>query len=425
MSSTTARWSRGSGRPRPERPRSVAPAGAGATRPGVDVALVRGAVEHALTRTRAALRRHDLAAALLVDPVNIRYASGTSVMPVFTLHSIDRYLLVPAEGEPVLWEYPSAPTELVPPCPRIETRTATSWSVFGSVERSADRAALFAAEVARVLRERGVQGERIGIDRLDAYGFLALQAAGVHLVPAQLAVEQARGVKGPEEVELIRRSVRVCDAAVARLYQDLRPGMTENEAWARFVGPAFAAGGEYVECRLLSSGPRTNPWFREAGDRRIERGDLVAVDTDLIGPAGYLADVSRTYLVGATKPSSRQRRLHGDAQAFLAEIVGELAPGAAFDDVGERLSRRFPAAYHAQRYPFIAHGSGLGDEYPVIVFQDHHEGEIEAGMVFSVEAYVGVEGEDEGLKLEEQVLVTSEGVEVLSRAPHDEHLSCA
>ena len=145
--------------------------------------------------------------------------------------------------------------------------------------------------------------------------------------------------------------------------------------------------------------------------------------TDLIGPAGYLADLSRTYLVGAAPPSARQRRLYADAQDFLAEIIAELKPGAAFDEVGERLSRRLPAVYHAERYPFIAHGSGLADEYPVLAFEDHHAGQIEAGMVFSVEAYVGVDGGDEGLKLEEQVLVTSACVEILSHAPHDEGLS--
>ena len=288
---------------------------------------------------------------------------------------------------------------------------------------SAERAARFAADVAGVLRERGIHDGRIGIDRLDAYGFLALQEAGLHLVPAQLAIEQARAVKGPDEIELMRRSLRVCDDAVSQLYEDLRPGMTENQAWARFVGSAFAAGGEYVECRLLSSGPRTNPWFNEASARVIEAGDIVSFDCDLIGPAGYLADLSRAYLVGSTKPSSRQYRLYSDAQTFLAEIMSELKPGVAFDEAGERLSRRFPAEYHAQRYPFIAHGSGLADEYPTILFAGHHEGEIEEGMVFSVEAYVGVEGEDEGLKLEEQVLVTSAGVEILSHAPHDEHLA--
>ncbi|WP_175471750.1 M24 family metallopeptidase [Geodermatophilus telluris] len=381
-------------------------------------------MEHALARTRASLRRHDLAAALLVDPVNVRYASGTSTMPVWTMHSIDRYLLVPAEGEPVLWEYASAPPELLSPYPRLETRTATSWAVFGSGEQAGERAALFAADVAGVLRDRGIAGERIGVDRLDAYGFLALQAAGVHLVPAQLALERARAVKGAAEIELVRRSVAVADAAVAGLYRALRPGMTENEAWGELLGRAFSLGAEFSECRLLSSGPRTNPWFREASDRPVERGDLLAFDTDLIGPAGYLADLSRTYLVGSTKPSARQQRLYADAQAFLAEIIDELRPGAALDELGERLCRRLPAAYHAERYPFIAHGSGLSDEYPVIAFSDHHPGEIEAGMVLSVEAYMGVEGEDEGLKLEEQVLVTSAGVEILSHAPHDEHLAC-
>jgi Xaa-Pro aminopeptidase len=103
--------------------------------------------------------------------------------------------------------------------------------------------------------------------------------------------------------------------------------MTENEAWALFTGRAFALGGEYVEARLLSSGPRTNPWFREAGDRRIEPGDLVSFDTDLIGPAGYLADVSRTYLVDGTKPTARQQRPYADAEAFLRQIIGELTPG--------------------------------------------------------------------------------------------------
>ena len=423
MGSATTRWSRESGRPKPTRPPLAAPAEVRSAWPEVDARLARGTVQHALARTRAALRRHDIAAALLVDPVNVRYASGTSTMPVWTMHAIDRYLLVPVEGEPVLWEYASAPPELVSPYPGLAVRPATSWSVFGSGERAGSRAAVFAADVAGVLRDRGLAGERIGVDRLDAYGFLALQGAGVHLVPAQLAVEQARAVKGPEEIELIRRSLAVADAAVTDLYRALRPGMTENEAWGLLLGRAFALGAEFSECRLLSSGPRTNPWFREASDRPMERGDLVAFDTDLIGPAGYLADLSRTYLVGSTTPSARQRRLHAHAEDFLAEIIGELAPGAAFDEVGERLSRRLPARYHAERYPFIAHGSGLGDEYPVIAFTEHHAGEIEAGMVFSVEAYLGVEGEDEGLKLEEQVLVTSEGVEILSHAPHDEHLT--
>ena len=195
-SSTMPAWSREPGRPRAKQPRSVASAEACRTRPEVDAALLRGAVEHALGRTRAALRRHDIAAALLFDPVNIRYASGTSIMPVWTLHAIDRYLLVPAEGEPILWEWASAPADCSSPYSHIETRTATNWSVFGSGENGSTRAGLFAAELAGVLQEWGIRDECIGVDRLDGYGFLALQAAGVHLVPVELAIAQARSSEG-------------------------------------------------------------------------------------------------------------------------------------------------------------------------------------------------------------------------------------
>jgi Xaa-Pro aminopeptidase len=295
--------------------------------------------------------------------------------------------------------------------------------VFGAGSRSDERASNFAAEVIRTLNEMDLDEGLVGVDRLDAYGFLALQRAGLTLRPAQLAMEQARAVKSADEIELIRKSVAVCDAAVSHLYANLQPGMTENEAWALFTGHAFANGAEYVECRLLSSGPRTNPWFQEAGSRRIEPGDIVSFDTDLIGPAGYLADLSRAYIAGDGKPSARQRRLYDDAKQFLHEILSELRPGASFAELGERLSRRFPRKYHPQRYPFIAHSSGLSDEYPTIDFEDHDEGETEAGMVFSIEAYVGVEGEPEGIKLEEQVLLTPVGVEVLSRAPHDPRFS--
>ena len=277
--------------------------------------------------------------------------------------------------------------------------------------------------IADVLAERKLAGERIGVDHLDALGLLALQAAGIELADAQLPLELARAVKSPEEIEAMRHSARVCDAAVTHLYETLRPGLTENELWAAYLGHAFANGAEYAETRLLSSGPRTNPWFREASPRVVEAGELVAFDTDLIGPRGFLADISRTYLVPGGAPQSEQRRLYAIARDFLSEIVAELRPGAALDELGERLARRLPPEFHPQRYAFIAHGSGLSDEYPVIRYDGHHAGELETNTVLSVEAYVGEVGGGEGVKLEEEVLVTADGVELLSHAPHDEQLA--
>jgi Xaa-Pro dipeptidase len=386
------------------------------------VDLLRRATVYGLERTQAALRESGLAAALLFDAYNIRYVTGTAVMPVWSLHAMDRYVLVPAEGKPILWESPLVPVD---PATRsaIEVRKSGSWSVFDVGARSQVRAASFATELVELLKELGIHGEPIGLDRIDTYGFLALQEAGLKVRPAQFAMETARSIKSLDEIELLRRSVAVADAAIAHLRATLKPGMTENEVWSSFTSHAFAQGGEYVECRLLSSGPRTNPWFQEATSRVIEPGDLVSFDTDLIGPAGYLADISRGYLAGDVTPTDLQRRLYYDAETFLEEIRTALRPGAAFDELGERLSRRFPRQYHAQRYPFIAHSSGLSDEYPTIVFENHHQGEVTSGMVFSIEAYVGAEDEVEGLKLEEQVVITPDGAVVLSHAPHEDRLS--
>ncbi len=385
--------------------------------------LIKRVCGYALARTQAALREHGLPAALLFDAYNIRYLTGTAVMPVWTLHAMDRFLLVPAEGAPVLWEYPSVRTP-ADPGRAHELRSAPNWSVFDVGTRSAQRAADFVGELLVTLKELGISENRIGIDRTDAYGFLALQAAGLTVQPAQFSLESARSIKSADEIELIRRSLAVTDAAVTHLYENLRPGMTELEAWSLFSSHAFINEAEYVECRLLSSGPRTNPWFQEATARVIQAGEVVSFDTDLIGPAGYLADMSRAYLAGDGAPTHRQRRLYGDAEHFLAQILDELRPGADTAELGRSLSRKFPEKYHAQRYPFVAHAAGLTDEYPTIVFDNHDVGvEVQPGMVFCIEAYVGEVGEAEGMKLEEQVLITDGGVEVLSKAPHESRLT--
>jgi Xaa-Pro dipeptidase len=162
--------------------------------------------------------------------------------------------------------------------------------------------------------------------------------------------------------------------------------------------------------------------MQEASDRVLEDGDLVGMDTDLVGRDGYLTDYSRTYLCGNSKPTDEQRRLYQVAYEFVYNAIDEIRPGASFRELGERLARRMPEKYHAQRYPFIAHGSGLADEWPAIKFADHHDGEVRMGMSLSVEAYVGEVDGNDGVKLEEQILVLDSGPEIISRAAHDERL---
>jgi Xaa-Pro dipeptidase len=173
--------------------------------------------------------------------------------------------------------------------------------------------------------------------------------------------------------------------------------VTENQLWGGFVGQ-LSEGAEYSETRLLASGPRTNPWMQEATDRVVENGDLVGLDTDLVGRDGYLSDYSRTYLCGDRAPTDEQWRLYERAYEFVYGATAELVPGASFRELGERLGPRLGEQFQAQRYPFIVHGSGLADEWPAMMYADHHDGEVEAGISLSVEAYVGAVGGREGVK---------------------------
>ncbi len=374
-----------------------------------------------LARTRQVLREHQLPAVLLCDPINVRYATVSGPFPVFNLHNTFRWALVLAESEPVVWEYPHT-MRLTAQHWDGDLRPARSWTFFGSGSTSEREAAGFAAEVAAELAARGLAGEPLGVDRLETLGHLALGSAGVRLVDAQPALERARAVKTPDELAAIRANAIAADRGIDELRAILRPGVTENELWATLVGTALGSGAEWCETRLLSSGPRTNPWMQEATDRVVLDGDLVAFDTDLVGRHGYLTDVSRTYLCGERPASDEQRRLYAASYDFLQACLPHFRPGASFEELGRRLGPLLPEEFRAQRYPFIAHGTGLVDEYPCVNFTGHHDGELEAGMVMSIESYVGAVGGREGVKLEEQVIVTPAGPELISTAPYDERL---
>jgi Xaa-Pro aminopeptidase len=374
-----------------------------------------------LARTRQKLREHQLAAALLFDPLNVRYAVTPGPFAVFNMHVTFRWALVPVESEVVLWEYPQSMATTAARWSG-DLREARGWTFFGSGRRSHEHAATFATEVADELWSRGLAGEVIGVDRLETAGHLALTQAGLRVADAQPALEEARAVKTPDELASIRANAAACDRAITRMRDLLVPGVTENQLWGTLVGSALQVGAEWCETRLLSSGPRTNPWMQEATDRVVEDGDLVAFDTDLVGARGYLTDVSRTYLCGERRPTDEQRRLYQASYSFLQECLPELRPGASFEELGRRLGPRLPSRYRELRYPFIAHGTGLVDEYPCVHYDEHHPGELQAGMVISVESYVGIPGGHEGVKLEEQVIIGDDGPELISRAPFDDQL---
>jgi len=390
---------------------------------GIDHAAVRG---YRLARVRSEMRRREIAACILFDPVNIRYATGARNMQVFHARNPSRYLLLTLDGPVILYEFAGC-MHLADGLETVtEVRPAITASFVAGGEDIAVRERQWADEMAATLRELIGPRAVIGLERVNAGAAQALAGEGFTLVDAQAPVERARAIKSAEELKCVRASLRATEVAVARLRAAIRPGISENALWSVLHQAVIAQDGDYVETRLLSSGPRTNPWFQESGTRLIGANELVALDTDVVGCHGYYADFSRTFHAGPDAPSAAQRELYKTAHAQVQHNVALLRPGLSFRDYAEQ-AWEIPEKYVANRYYLSAHGVGMTGEYPYLYhradFADAgYDGVIEAGMTLCVESYIGTAGGGEGVKLEQQVLVTEKGVEVLSQFPFEPSL---
>jgi Xaa-Pro aminopeptidase len=386
----------------------------------VDLARLR---RDRLVKVQRAMAGHGLGAIVLTDIVNIRYCTGVAVMPLWTAVNIAHYVVVPVTGDPVIFEYGGAEFRQRAFWPDV--RPSMFWQARVTDADSPGKAALWARQIRDVLEERGLAGERIGIDVLDFNGFSALQALGLELADADRAMSAARIIKLPDEVELMRRSCTVVEDALREMERAIRPGVSENELLSIFWQRILAQGGEHCFTRLLVSGQKTNPWLHEADGKLVEAGDLVAIDTDTIGPEGYVADFSRTFLCGE-KPSAAQREAYQVAHDFVRGCAELIRPGLSFADFVARCPP-LPAAYREQAYGVIVHGIGVDDESPNIPlpgdpYTEMPEGEFKENMVLAVECYAGKVGARDGVKLEDEVWVSAGGPVMLSRYPYDSKL---
>jgi Xaa-Pro aminopeptidase len=389
----------------------------------VPLATLKAARAYRQQRIRDQLRRHDCAAILLYDPVNIRYAFDVSNMQLWMTHNPSHYAMVCADGPAIDFEYKGSEhvangIEIID-----QVRPAISWFYFSAGSRIEERVERWADEIADVMREHGGGNRRLAVDKLELLGVDALRRRGLTLVEGQELTEKARCIKNGAEIELMRWTVRVCEAAMARMYERSEAGRTENEIWAELHYENIRSGGEWVETRLLAAGPRTNPWFQECSDYVCQTGDILAFDTDLIGPYGYCADLSRSWPIGHVRMSNKQRELYGAAREQIEHNLCLLKAGMSFREFNEK-SWRIPEKYQARRYSVVLHGVGLADEWPSVPlhpdFAKAYDGTFEENMTVCVESLIGEEGTGECIKLETQVLIGSNGAERLDSFPWEE-----
>ncbi|WP_209835248.1 Xaa-Pro peptidase family protein [Ruegeria sp. HKCCE3926] len=390
---------------------------------GIDLTAVR---QYRLGRVRAEMAKRNIGAVILSDPINIRYATGTRNMQIFSMRNApSRYLLLTADRS-ILFEFTGC-MHLADGYETIdEVRPAKTASFVAAGPHIASREREWAREVGDLIVGLLGKGTIVGMERLNAGTAIAMQEAGFKIVDAQEPVEMARAIKSEEEMKCVRASLRAAEIGVGKLRGALKPGLTENELWSVLHKSVIEQNGDYCETRLLSAGERTNPWFQETANNLIGSNELVALDTDVVGCHGYYSDFSRTFHSGPNKPTNLQKSLYQTALEQVYHNMGILKAGMTFRDYADR-AWDIPEKYYANRYYLSSHGCGMTGEYPYLYHcgdfpNAGYDGVIEAGMTICVESYIGEDGGHEGVKLEQQVLVTESGVELLSEFPFEEEL---
>jgi Xaa-Pro aminopeptidase len=393
------------------------------TEASVDLVKMRA---YRLGRLRAQMHNQDIAACVLLSPYSIRYATGVRNCAIFQTHIPAGYLFVPAEGPTVYFDSPPGLFTAKDLETVDETRTdVLPLSFMFASDRLGEWSRKFAGQITDLLDAHGGGNRRLAVEWGGPRVLAAFEALGVEVLDAADVVEPARAIKSPEEVLCMNAAIAAAEDGMWRMREALEPGMSEVELWSHLWSANIEAGGDWIECRLLASGDRTNPWQQEASSRKIRPNELVCFDTDMIGPFGYCADISRAYFSGPGKPSDEQRELYSRAFEEVHSNLELMKPGAGFRELTER-SFRQPERFQEQHYPVLAHGVGMSDEWPAIYYpQDEafiYDGALAPGMTLSVESYVGEVGGREGVKLEQQILITEDGHELLVRFPFEDDL---
>lgn len=361
------------------------------------------------------MRAHDVAACLLFNEPNIRYATGASAMPIYAMSTFVRCSLVPAEGRPILFEHANSMhrSRLV----ADDVRPMHAWEFY---DDPAAEAVIWASEIAQAMRELGVDDGPLAVDRMGTPGYLALNGEGVTVVDSAPATQEAREVKTPEEIQLLEINGTVVVGMLSAFEAALAPGVRERELLAVLSDTMLRAGGEYLATSTVCSGPNTNPWRSEATDRVIEPGDVVFVDTDTVGIEGYFFCVSRSFLAGEGPPTPAQRDTYKASLDWLEGMKAVVRPGLTCAEIAER-APKLPAKYLPQRYECMVHSVGLEEESPSVCYpidrQSNGDRLIQEDMALVIELYAGEAGGDHGMKLGDEVLVTTDGVRVLAPYP--------
>ncbi len=381
-----------------------------------------------LQRTKEQLTKNQIGAFLCFDFNNIRYITGVHVGE-WARDKMQRYVVLPRGGEPTLFEVGTAAVarKRYAPWMADHIRTGVAWQR-GAVPQADLVADRLVATVKQILCEYGVEKEPVAIDIMDVTLLNALRKAGIeNLVDAQSPMLDARLIKSADEVQLLKAAAMIADSAYDTIVRAIRPGIRENELVGLANETMYRLGSEDVECVNVVSGPRTSPHPHVFSDRAVRPGDIVFFDL-MHAFNGYRTCYYRTFMCG--RPSGEQKAAYRQCYEWLYAAVKVVRPGITSADIASvwPTCEAWGLKTEAEaRGMATGHGIGLSiHEKPVInrLFSFEKPFPIQEGMVFALETYAQTPDAKHGVRIEEEVLVTADGHEVLTGYPCEELISC-
>jgi Xaa-Pro dipeptidase len=395
-----------------------------------DLARLR---EQRLARLKQTLERSDLGSLLTFDFHNIRYMTSTHI-GTWAMDKLIRFALLPRGGEPVVWDFGSAARHHQLYNPWLDGRTddpeqgrarAGISTLRGAFHPEAGIAEVVASKIRRELDRHGLAGEPVGVDVAELPVLAALRDAGLEVVDGQQVFLETRRIKTPDEITLLTTACTLVDAAYDELYRFLRPGVRENECVGLVAKVLYDLGSEHVEGVNAISGERCSPHPHVYSDRILRPGDPAFFDI-LHSYNGYRTCYYRTFAVGSA--SLAMRDAYRRCRDYMDEAIALVKPGATTADIVSVWPRAEEFGFANEEAAFAlqyGHGVGLSIwEKPIfsrLVSLDHPE-VLEEGMLFALETYWPAADGWSAARIEEEVVVTADGCEVITKFPAEELL---
>ncbi|HEY4791639.1 MAG TPA: Xaa-Pro peptidase family protein [Actinomycetes bacterium] len=386
-----------------------------------------------LERLKASLDRSELGALLSFDFHNIRYMTSTHI-GTWAMDKLIRFALLPRGAEPVVWDFGSAARHHQlynpwldgrPDAPEQGRARAGISTLRGAFNPDAGIADGVAAKIRRELERHGLAGQPVGVDLAELPVLAALEAAGLQVVDGQQVFLDARRIKTPDEITLLTTAATLVDAAYDELYRFLRPGVRENECVGLVAKVLYDLGSEHVEGVNAISGERCSPHPHVYSDRILRPGDPAFFDI-LHSYNGYRTCYYRCFAVGSA--SAAMRDAYVRCRDYMDEAIALVKPGATTADIVSVWPRAEEFGFPNEEAAFAlqyGHGVGLSIwEKPIfsrLVSLDHPE-VLEEGMLFALETYWPASDGLSAARIEEEVVVTADGCEVITKFPAEELL---